>query len=152
MLKVNLRVNTEGFEQTLKKVEGVLNGPLLMDEAVSFLLNRIRTRFLSEVDPDGRPWPPSWAGLKRRGGGYTTRNGKKYTGTGTLFETGRLFRSIQAAGESPYIRVIGTDVPYAKYHQVPETARVLRQFLGFNDEDAALVERVLQKRLNELLA
>lgn len=112
----------------------------ILDEAGTFLLNRIRTRFLREQAPDGTFWPPSKAAIERR----------KHGGTGTLFDTGRLFRSIQVGTEHAGQRVIGTDVPYGAIHQLGLLGFPKRVFLGFNQEDADLLQKVLQVRLNEM--
>ena len=110
----------------------------MLDETVSILLNRTRQRYLAEVDPEGKPWPPSQAGIKRRSKG----------GTGTLFDTGRLFRSIQLVASSPTERVIGTDVPYAAKHQYGLDGLPVRAFLGVNQEDLFLVDQRLQQLVN----
>jgi phage gpG-like protein len=146
MLKINVSVDSSSFQQKLDLLEEIMESGILLDTATALLLNRIRTRFLSEVDPEGRPWVPSKAGLRRR----ARLDKKGRPGTGTLFDTGRLFRSIQAAGEGPDIRYIGTDVPYAKYHQGSQ-AKIERRFLGINAEDAQAVERLLRRRLQDAL-
>jgi len=114
----------------------------LLDEAAAFLLNRIRTRYLKEIDPDLVPWTPSLSGIRRR------RRG----GTGTLFDTGRLFHSIQAGflGD-PEFRTVETDVPYASHHQLGTGKFPRRAFIGFNDEDVDTLNVILQTRLDEML-
>ncbi len=119
----------------------------IVDEASAILLNRIRTRFLAEEGPDGK-WVPSKAGMKRKAGGYTYRAGRKYTGTGTLFETGTLFHSIQLYRIGEGARAIRTDVPYAQYQQNGATPRV---FLGFNDEDLSIATGLVLRRVKEAL-
>lgn len=73
-----------------------------LDKSAASILNSLRRTFLAEQDPSGQAWVPSAAGRKRRAKG----------GTGTLFDTGRLFRSIQLSSSTPGERVISTDVPY----------------------------------------
>lgn len=148
-----LSLTLEGFEETilaLTKLEGALDSEDIQDEAEALLLNRIRTRFLAEEGPEG-PWIPSVAGMVRKAGGYTTRNGKRYTSTGTLFETGTLFHSIQAAREDDNTRVIFTDVPYAKFVHDGTKYLPTRVFLGFNDEDLSLMVRRVLQRIEEVL-
>lgn len=107
----------------------------ILDEAEAILLNRTRTRYLAETDPDGIPWRPSWAGIRRR------RRG----GTGTLFDTGRLFHSIQAYRIGANERDIGTDVPYGRKHQLG-IGVVTRRFLGVSEDDRSTIElRVIQR-------
>lgn len=120
----------------------------ILDEAGAFLLNRIRTRFLAEVDPENNPWEQSHAAKIRRAGGYTWSNGGKWTGTGTLFASGRLFHSIQVGleghtDEGGGERVIATDVPYAPFlGKWP--------FMGVNDDDMGTLTSLLQLRLSSL--
>jgi len=141
MLKITVRIDSEGLSKQILKLEEILASGLILDEASAFVLNRIRTRFLSEVDPDGKPWIPSAAGIRRKSKG----------GSGTLFDTGTLFRSIQASGSGPDTRFIGTDVPYAKHHQIPNTKHIHRPFLGVNDDDARILEGILANRLSAAL-
>lgn len=153
---VSLTVKVSGLnevtESTFSKIKDPKLHEAILDEALSILLNRVRQRFLSEVDPDGQSWIPSAAGLKRRSGGYTYRNGRKYTGTGTLFESGTLFHSIQAfRGEEPFSRVIKTDVPYAKHLQHGENEGPWI-FLGFGGDDLTLFENLVLKRVKEAIA
>ena len=117
-----------------------------MDDVAAIILNRVRTRFLSEVDSEGTPWPPSAAGLKRRAAG----------GTGTLFDTGRLFHSISVRDEGLGERLVYTDVPYAKYHQYPKSEigrhrLPRREFIGVSQDDIKMIERTyiasLKRRL-----
>lgn len=127
----------------MAKLEAVLaNHDPLLDEAGSFLLNRIRTRYLAELDPTDTPWIPSQAAIERR----------KHGGTGTLYDTGRLFHSIQLAtlGDT---RVISTDVPYGEKHQLGDISHGIlqRMFIGFSDGDVDVLQQLLEKRLGDLI-
>ncbi len=101
----------------------------ILDQTTAILLNRIRTRFLAESGPTGK-WVPSEASRKR------SRSGR---GGGTLFDTGRLFRSIQLARQTKQDRVLSTDVPYAKYQQP------FRPFIGMNEIDVADFEDISRR-------
>jgi phage gpG-like protein len=138
------------FEAIIAKLNIALDSTEILDEAGALLLNRIRTRFLAETDPDGVPWKPSKAAMKRRSGGYK-RKGIFYSGTGTLFESGRLFRSIQLWGDGDKSRKISTDVPYAGYHNFG-IGQEKRTFMGASEEDTLLCERLVVKRIKEALA
>lgn len=112
-----------------------------MDASAAAILNRLRTSYLAETDPAGNPWIPSAAGVRRRKAG----------GTGTLFDTGRLFRSIQLStlpdlGE----RAIDTDVPYAEKHNSGKEGMVKREFMAITPEHEALAVSIFQSRLEEL--
>jgi phage gpG-like protein len=113
----------------------------ILDEMEALLLSRIRARFLQQVDPNGVPWVPSHASLRRAAQGI---------GGGTLFNTGRLFHSIQAFKEDENTRAIGTNVEYAEKLQIgePPPARV---FLGFGEEDSVLATALVQKRIDQAM-
>jgi len=106
------------------------------------LLNRQRQRFLKAVDPDGKPWPVSFAALRRTASG---RDGK------TLFDTGTLFNSIQFGILGPDLSEIGTNVPYATKHQLGEDGNPVRQFLGFTQEDANSAAIIAAKIIDDQL-
>lgn len=124
-------------------IEKALDTTEILDESAAILLARNRRRFLRQVDPDEQPWPQSKAALKR------ALTGK---GGGTLFKTGRLFHSIQLARSTFSDRFIGTDVPYAKYHQDRSAYPSARVFMGFNDSDVSVVNRLVIKRIKDGLA
>lgn len=145
MLKISIS-GVDGIMAVLGQTAGAVNATEILDEAEAILLNRIRARFLSEQGPDS-PWPVSRAAMIRKSGGYTTRGGKRYTGTGTLFESGNLFHSIQAHAVDSTTRAIGTDVPYGPSHQFGTDGLPVREFLGFNEEDSAVIEKMLVHRM-----
>ncbi len=144
----------EGLTTLLTRIEKSLDTTEILDEAQAMLLNRIRDRFLREVDPDEEPWPVSFSAIIRRSGGYTYKRGSKYTGTGTLFESGELFHSIQAHSVSDTESAIGTNVSYASTQQFGDGVFTLpRVFLGFNkDLDLYLLEQLVIMRFEEAIA
>lgn len=153
MVALTATVTYDGVAEAFAKIQDPQLKEAILDEALSLLLNRVRARFLSEVNPDGVPWIPSKAGLRRKSGKYTYRNGRKYTGTGTLFETGTLFHSIQAIrGSAPFERVIKSDVPYGLKHQLGLEGMEVREFLGFGEDDLSLFEKLVIKRVKEAVA
>lgn len=141
-----LRVTVEGQPGLLKAIEGLadaLDTVKILDEGAAVIYNRMRSRFLIQTDPMGEKWPVSQAALRR------ARSGR---GGGTLFDTGKLFRSIQLYAESSTTRAIGTNVtspsgfPYAEKHQFGIGFPV-RQFLGFGEDDLDVMKRVIIRRL-----
>lgn len=138
MIDLNVSVTDTGAISGLNAIIGRLRTRDIIDEANAFFLNRIRTNFLAEVNPQGVRWTPSQAGIRRRAAG----------GTGTLFDTGRLFRSIQVANTSLYSSRIFTDVPYAPSLQ---NNYPYRQFLGWGAQDQILLNRLVTIRLNAIL-
>lgn len=132
-----------GLEKAIAGLTDALDTVKILDEGAAVIYNRLRSRFLIQQAPDGSTWPVSQAALRR------ARSGR---GGGTLFDTGKLFRSIQLYAESQYTRSIGTNVtsptgfPYAEKHQFgigfPQ-----RQFLGFANEDMDLMAQVIIRRV-----
>ena len=155
----------------LKSLSTALNADWVTASATAMILRRTRARFLQELDPDGKPWIPSWAGIKRRAGGHTYRNGNAYTGTGTLFESGALFHSIQVPeGQEEFspgfqgdlfstlserkimAGAIGEDgEEYGHKFQYGEDEMIQRRFLGINAEDVELFEADLLARAAEAM-
>lgn len=123
----------------VNKAHKSLNQEKILDEAEALFLNRIRTRYLAETSPDGVKWKPSKAGEYRRSKG----------GTGTLFDKGTLFHSIQAFAPKPNERTIGTDVFYAKKHNEGLDGMERREFMGFSKDDQELFEKLVLLRVKE---
>lgn len=136
--------------KALGNVATKINTNEILDKAGAMLLNRMRRRFLAEVDPDNVPWLPSKAAEKRKSGGYTSRGGKKFTSTGTLFESGTLYHSIQLHTVSDTERAISTDVFYGVFHQEGK-GQEMRKFLGFNNEDQTMFTKIVQNEVNILV-
>ena len=145
----SFEVTANGFREFLaglKALEEATTGPGLNDLATQVgaaLLNRMRTRFLNEQDPDGAKWIPSTFGERRKAEGK---------GGGTLFDTGALFHSIQLGRAAGGEVNIGTDIPYAKKHQEGLDGEVQRVFLGFGGDDVKFAEDVVSQRIEEILA
>jgi len=141
---MRLQVSLDGLEGVLSVLEGAGLDDALREavtESTALLLNRTRTRFLDQVSPDGVAWDPSFAAFKRS---FSGRGG------GTLFDTGTLFHSIQLFSVSPLEGAIGTDVPYAKSHQLG-IGQERREFLGFSAADSDLALKVFFKKISEAL-
>jgi len=136
---LNLNFSTSDLD----KFNLVVDIEAVLDEASAFLVSRILTRFLSETDPSGVPWIPSKAGMARRLNG----------GTGTLFDTGKLFRSIQVYKDSEGSRRIGTDVEYGPRLQLGGGPFNLppRVFLGFSKDDESMVKQIVELRVTEAM-
>ena len=117
----------------------------VLDAAAASVLNRIRQRFLEEKDPDGKPWVPSYAGLARRARGDT----------GTLYDTGRLFNSIELLRKDDGERVVGVNTsqaPYAINHQLGLEGNVARPFIGLGTQDKVVVNLIIKKRVGKSIA
>lgn len=122
----------------LVKVNKQINVEDIADQATAIILGRIRKRFLQGVDPDGRKWEVSQAALAREASGK---------GGGTLYDTGDLFRSIQAVKRGKGIRGIQTDVPYALKHHKGLDGQKQRRFLDTNEDDMQFITDFIVMRL-----
>jgi phage virion morphogenesis protein len=139
-------IEVRGQPQLMLKVKGLsdaLDFTELLDQSAAILLNSIRDRFLRMLDSEGNPWLPSQASKNRESSGR---------GGGTLYDTGKLFHSIQlfAAGETS--RAIGTDVPYGALHQYGAVGLPKREFLGISDHDSQLVQTIIIQRVIKALS
>lgn len=148
-MQVQIELDVQDLHKKFEILRKETDPLKVLDEAGAVLLNRVRKRFLNEVDPDGNPWKPSRAGIRRRSKG----------GTGTLFDTGRLYRSIQLAptqtkplaqGEMAESTIF-TDVEYGAAHQYGTKRLPKRRFLGINQDDMEIYGKVLARRLNQEL-
>jgi phage gpG-like protein len=137
---IRIDVNTTQALQSIAalppNVLAKINVTRTLDKAAAVLLNRQRTRYRDQIDPNLVPWIPSKASLRRRLLG----------GTGTLWKTGRLFHSIQLHRVGENDRAISTDVPYARFHQTGQGV-TMRMFLGFNADDQSMFERVVNNEV-----
>jgi len=140
MFKLAITTPISGLAEALKALNKELDTTRIEDEASAMLLNRLRTNFLAERTPDGVKWPESKAAKKRRASG----------GTGTLFASGTLFRSIQLTRFGSR-RAIGTDVSYARKHNDGLDGMVKRQFLGVTTQDGLDYEKILLKRIQRAI-
>lgn len=109
----------------LGRIQGALKPDRILDAGAAVVLNRIRKRFLDEVDTNNKPWIQSAAARKRA---QTGKDG------GTLFDSGTLFHSI-GIEKTRRGRSIGTSVSYAEQHQKGEQGMVKREFIGMNADD-----------------
>lgn len=150
-MAAELSVKLEGSDKLQIKVDGVhkaIEIRDILDQAAAMILARIRQRFLDQTAPDGTKWPVSAAALERAASG---RDG------GTLFDTGKLFHSIQVHTEGENSRAISTDaandhgVQYGVFHQYGTIHLPKRPFLGFSDDDIQLVEKMIEKRLKDVV-
>lgn len=137
--KVQIR-GVDGLIKTLNRVEDSISPTAIgqsLDAAASVLVGRIRQRFLQERDVQGNSWTKSEA---------ARREGRR-----TLLKTGRLFRSIQAFKVDSNTRAVGTDVPYAKFHQFGTRYLPKRSFIGANSSDIEAITDVFLKRLRSAI-
>jgi phage virion morphogenesis protein len=141
---MRLQIAVQGQPDLDKRLTGLvkaLDTQEILDEGAAVLFNRQRTRFLMEMDADGNKWPQSQAAKRRA---------KSGRGGGTLFDTGRLFRSLQLYSMGPNVRAIGTNVWYGAHHNFGLGKFPVRQFLGFGDVDVQTMVNVVLRRIRRL--
>ena len=137
-----LNIGIEG-QPRLKAITGAMGDDevvvTILDKVGAALLARNRDRFLKAVNPNNQAWKVSLAAIERA---------QKGRGGLTLYDTGRLFHSIQLYADSDRSRAIGTDVPYGKFHQY---GKLGRQFLGIGDEDVPIAQNIAINEFVEAL-
>jgi hypothetical protein len=140
---ISLSVDASQFAAVTAVLEKHKQIPVehILDEAGAALLNRNRERFLAKKNPDNVPWIPSDAGMLREMAG----------GPGTLFDTGKLFDSIQLHSDGPNDRSISSAVDYDKYLVSSPKPDKRWPFLGFNDNDSMIFKDIVVRRVNEAL-
>jgi len=163
MANLSITIDASQIEDLFKAVETVLSTENVLDTASSIILRRTRARFLQEMDPEGKPWPPSQAGIDRRRRLKPSKSGKIRGGTGTLFETGTLWRSIQLApSQGDLFGDVGSraimagaftkrGVEYGQFHQFGTKTLPKREFLGISDSDIELFEHRILQQVAEVL-
>lgn len=140
----DIRVSFEGTDKLVAQLLGELStdnerkAEQALDQASSAVFNLIRQGFLAERDPYGTAWVQSEAAKKRRAKG----------GTGTLFDTGNLFHSLQLTRNGQLNREIGTDVEYAEYFQ-EGLGQVQRVILAITPEHEELTAEIFTMRMFE---
>ncbi len=142
---LQLKFNLDGDEQLsllLGQLESATDAKAILDEAGALAFNRIRTRFLSTENPEGQKWPESKAAKRR------AKNGR---GGGTLYDTGKLYQSLQLSNVNGGGRRISTDVPYAGFVNYGTIKLPERIFMGLSDGDVELIDLLIIKRIEKAL-
>jgi phage gpG-like protein len=99
------------------------------NEALLFFLNQ----FKKEETPEGKSWP------RRKENGEGVRDSRR----GLLVKSGRLRKSIRLTKVTSNSVTIGTNTPYAKYHNEGTERIPQRQFIG----KSAALNRRLQRMI-----
>lgn len=89
----------------------------------ALLLENVRRRFKDQVSPTGEPWIRSKAADKR-----------KDNNRGTLYDTGRLYRSLNVVSKGNR-RFVTSRVAYAKTHDLGLKGMPVRKFMAFSQSD-----------------
>ena len=121
----------------------------ILDQSAAVILDHIRFRFLhTQTDAQGNAWPESQAAKDRR------KSGRDGT---TLFDTGKLFRSIQEYSIDENTRAIGANaenaqgVQYGKFAQYGTIHMPKREFLGFGDTELQIIANFVHQKIEGIL-
>jgi phage gpG-like protein len=140
-------VTVEGQARLQKIADSLAKGidtQAILDEGAAVIYNRVRTRFIQALAPDGTPWPVSHAAELRATGKSRCKGGL------TLYASGRLWRGLQLGIESENTRAISDDVPYGIFHQRGTKKLPRRIFLGFAEIDNLFMQKLVVRRLTQM--
>lgn len=162
MIQLIFEVNASSLYGVLIALDAAMDVDEIVQDAATIILNNTRNRFLLEQDPSGHKWPASQAAKDRRSALDKNQRG----GTGTLFDTGALWRSIQQPAQSgaqgnlfgDFAEAVITagalnskGVEYGHFHQEGTKHLPQRRFMGVNKGDQELFEgRLLQRAAQAL--
>lgn len=118
-----------GLKSLLKRLE---NRKPVMDKIGETMVRSTEVRFNIGKDPNGNDWDPSIRAIRE--------------GNRTLVDTGRLKNSIKYFADENKV-VIGTNVPYAKWHQTGTKRMKARPFLGVSKIDSSKILKIVNKYL-----
>lgn len=136
---ISISISSPDYDPApLQKIIDGLTPDAVIDPVAAVMFNKVRTRFLAQQTPDGVDWEQSQAAMMEK--------------RQTLFDTGRLFRSIQLYREQEGQAAIGTDVPYAPDHNNGENGQKQREFLGFSEQDEQLAYLIVEAQLTLLMS
>jgi phage virion morphogenesis protein len=130
----SITLATQDINALLATAYGVSQTTTLMARIGRAIHTNTLMNFKRGVEPDGTPWLP-----------ITHRSGQP------LRDTGRLQRSITWESDKD-TAVVGTNVVYARAHNFGVVGGVPpRTFLGLAAPQHAIVERIADKWMNEVL-
>ena len=120
--------------------------------AASLVVDRVKRRFLAQVDPTGRAWLPLSPETKARRARSRIGPGK-----GILYHSGQMYESIQRIRSGGYalstgfgfrVGVSGDQAKKARVHQYGAGRVPQRKFLGVNDLDVRSVTAYLKRKVH----
>lgn len=167
---VTITVNSKQVTDQLNKLVAALKDPSPAFRDIADLeLAQTKSRFLRQVDPDGKKWAEPFT-IRRGGpGAVNTQYNNPWAyvkasnyhaappgyrffdssrGDKILRDTSTLFNSISRAYGKDYA-VVGTNVEYAKKHQYGEGVKE-RPFLGINKTTIENVRSIFLKYMEGL--
>lgn len=149
MFSADIRID-ESIERMLGRIEHATDPDIIAELVADPLLQFNLERFLNESGPDG-PWPPSARGERRKAGIPTKSSvtGGYYAGTGTLFESGTLFDSIDVAQFGTTVELYFT-AAHGVVHHLGLHGNPQRKIIGFTDSDLDYVSSVIQDLLGDV--
>lgn len=138
MIKVSVKDNiSKVVDRRLKKIGNKKFLNAIARREVEETRRRIKT---TKVGPDGSPWSP-WKNSTLR-----ARIRRGTVAGGILYETGRLWRSIQGRLVNTTIR-ISANAPYARYLQHGTFKMAARPFLGWSTQRIREIKAFIAKEI-----
>lgn len=120
------------FDLKAKKFRGMK--AKLLDEMANNAVNEFKVVSFDKKSFDGKAWAPN----------------KVTDGRQQLVKTGRMRQSITILERMPDSRVVGSNVPYAVYHNEGAKHLPQRKFIGKNKKLEAKNKKVIMKYLKTL--
>lgn len=141
-MSTKTKVQRKSTGSTPEEIVQKLKDPRPLLETVGQLLvastqARIRT---TKSDPRGSPWAP-WSLAT-----YMARARAGELSGGLLFNTGRLYNSIQYQIQGKQV-IVGSDVFYAQFLQEGTPKMPARPFIGFSEGDREMIKRTAERYL-----
>lgn len=133
----------------LKKLERAEIGVKSMDKFIGKAEKFVRAGTKQQFETEGRYMTARWARLKPSS--IRARAAKGYGGKPILQNTGRLKSNYFVKYRTSSMLVWGTDVPYAKYHQLGTSKMKARKILAINKTMREGLKDIFSQYINELI-
>jgi phage gpG-like protein len=141
----------------IASIRAALNLPLLTEEIGSLLLNRVRSRFKSMVDPDGNPWKELAPATLRRKAQLGYGNEQKLVRKGSMRDAIQIIRgglgsTFFNTGAGLRIGIQDPEIAeYARVQNKGQPGRIpARRFLGIGRLDVKAVDSLLRRKAQQL--
>ncbi len=155
--KTGVSINWGGFDKMLgQAAKGMANTQRLMKQIGMVMAGSTERRFDTATDPEGKAWIPSKKTLKTaasanggKGKKAKKKIAKKDPHNKTLMKSGQL-RNTLAVSATPFEVHVGSNLPYARIHQLGGKAGrgrkvtiPARPYLGISKEDEKEIAALL---------
>lgn len=153
---LTITVDDSAFAATLRQLQARLSDLTPVMEGIGYAIEtRVRSRFETRTDPDGRPWSP-WAESTREAYPFAGTEAAKAEGPGNarlLDRYGTMLAGLNYQAGPSSVR-IGFAMPYSTYHEFGTRHMPRRGMLMSNPETGQLApedERTILDLLTQFL-